>query len=229
MTDRLNVYAPWRHDAGLALRELESREKWEENKAREVALRAFYRRERQSWQWLRRLWSRTPWWARFALEVIVLFILSALFLVLWPAQADTIKQVAQEIKYSAALPMSGNVSQELAGNILQAQALATYGSPESLDLSIQAVLRAIGIYVFSGGPKQINEACCPAVWAQSTIAIDPNAGGVITPTALAFADPVATPEPGVLLFVIAGALWLLAISSKAHNTREYPASHAFRK
>jgi hypothetical protein len=127
------------------------------------------------------------------------------------AQADTIltKQVAQEIKQDSVLSMTAGVSLELASNLIAAQAASPW--LDSLDLSIAAVLRAITIYDFPGGPKSLTETCCPAVWAQSTIAIDPNAGAFLSPTALYFGEVVVTPEPGIGLMLLVGGFALLAV------------------
>jgi hypothetical protein len=97
---------------------------------------------------------------------------------------------------------------ELAGNLLTAQTLVDYASPTSLDLSIQSVIRAIALYDFPGGPKFVTESCCPAVWAQSTIAIDPNASVSLSASSLNFGEVVVTPEPGTGLMLLAGAFLL---------------------
>lgn len=217
-----NVYHPFRRDAGLALKALNFEERQREE------LVAFYHKQKSrpitvsGWIWI----ALKAAVIAFAVWLFVTAVFAAA-----PAKADTIplKDLAQEIKFESALPMTSSVSLQLATNLLAAQAASPWLN--SLDLSVAAVLRAIELYDFSGGPKQITFACCPAVWAQSTVAIDPNAGGVITPSALYFGDVViATPEPGIGIFLLTGGLWLIAmLTPKKRITGEYAANHPFRK
>src|SRR6266705_1360623 len=104
------------------------------------------------------------------------------------AQADTVKEVTQEIKIGSVLTLRNDVAEDFAENLLAAQA----ASPllNSLDLSIAAVFKAIGIEQ-SFGTRYCDDGNCAIVWQQSSIAIDPNAGIGITPSALYFGDPVS--------------------------------------
>jgi hypothetical protein len=190
-----------------------------------------------------RLWAneyragfRVPRWLRLGIIIVATFLLSWLFLSVWPARADTITQVATYIDANAVLPLQGDVPEDLAENILAAQAAASYASPLSLLDSENAVLKAIGLYVFAGGPKRITDTDAPIVWSQSTIAIDPNAGGGLSPAVLNFGevalDPVSTPEPATWALLVCGSLyWLIAFfTSPKRRAREYGSQHhAFRK
>jgi hypothetical protein len=75
------------------------------------------------------------------------------------ARADSLSlgQIAQELKQDAVIPLAPSVGNQLAKNLLAAQAAAPYTQfePDSLQLSIDAVLRAITLYVWDGGPTTI--------------------------------------------------------------------------
>jgi hypothetical protein len=88
----------------------------------------------------------------------------------------------------------------------QAAAPFTQFEPDSLQLSIDAVLRAIGLYVYPGGPTAITgESAEPIVWEQSRIAIDDRATVSITLGSLDFgSQPVVTPEPEVRILMLMG-------------------------
>src|ERR1700757_4478430 len=91
------------------------------------------------------------------------------------ADSLSLGQIAQELKQDAAIPLAPSVGNQLAKNLLAAQAAAPYTQfePDSLQLSIDAVLKAIGLYAFPGGPTMItDELAEPIVWQQSRIAID---------------------------------------------------------
>jgi hypothetical protein len=128
-------------------------------------------------------------------------------------------QVAKELSTESALPLAPSVPQDLAKNILFAQAHASYGSPESLDLSIESVLRAISLYVWSSGPVAVtSESAEPIVWAQSRTAINPDATVVISPASINFGEaPVQTPEPEVWILMLLGLagsmIWAKLLSS----------------
>lgn len=119
-------------------------------------------------------------------------------------RADSIPlaTVAADLRTDSPVPFRFGVATDLAANLLAAQSLAPYASAQSLDLSIASVVRAIGIdgTLFVGWA-----ATDPITWLQSSIAIDPAASLVITPSALWFGEqPVtATSEAsaGVLLLV----------------------------
>ena len=72
------------------------------------------------------------------------------------------------------------------------------------NFSIAAVLKAISIYDWLGGPTLITDAQAePIVWLQSNIAIDTNAGVSLDPTSIDFGStPVVTPEPSTLLLLL---------------------------
>ena len=102
------------------------------------------------------------------------------------ARGDSLSvgQIAQELKQDAAIPLAPSVGNQLAKNLLAAQAAAPYTQfePDSVQLSIEAVLRAIGLYASPGGPTMItDEASEPFVWIQSRIAIDDRLTATLTP------------------------------------------------
>ena len=136
------------------------------------------------------------------------------------ARADTISDVAGKLDTDTVIPLASGVDLELAGNLLQAQALASYASPLSLNLSVEAVLKAISLYTFPGGPALItSETDEPIVWAQSRIAIDPQATVSLNPPSLDFgSQPVTTPEPEAWVLLLIGVAafviwWIFAHSS----------------
>jgi len=124
-------------------------------------------------------------------------------------KADTIKEVTQEIKAGSVLPLTQNVAQIWAGNLLGAQGCA-YCGPESLDLSILAVLKAIGLEQSLADFNWCGLSNC--IWAnqQSLIAIDPNAGLGISPNSVNF-GLVDVPEPSFWILSL-GGLFALAVS-----------------
>jgi hypothetical protein len=153
--------------------------------------------------------------------------------------ADNVSDLASYLTANSALPLGPGVADELAGNILFAQATAPYAALESdsLSLSIASVLRAISIEVFPGGPSEIlDQADTPIPFIQSTIAIDDRVsvqlsfnGVVIEPgNGLDFGSVIVgssrssptlimnTPEPSTI-FQLASALCLIALW-KYHRT-----------
>src|SRR5882724_1656340 len=124
----------------------------------------------------------------------------SLFLFAAIARADSIPlgQICQQLK-TGVLPLGPGVAADLSKNLLDAQAAAYYTAfePESLELSIQCVLKAISLYVWEGGPIAItSETEEPIVWQQSRIAVDTRVGVELDPTFINFGDlPVSTPEP----------------------------------
>jgi len=124
------------------------------------------------------------------------------------ARADS---VAQEIRAGSVLTLKQGVAQFWADNLEAAQASVTYASAQSLELSIQSVIRAIGLEQSLAGLSYCNLTNCIIVNAQSTVAIDPNAGGGITPAALYFGEVTATPEPPMwLLSLFCLCVWCFA-------------------
>lgn len=134
------------------------------------------------------------------------------------ASADTIPlgQICKELNAGAVIPLAPGVANDLSRNLLDAQAAAYYTlfEPESLQLSINAVLRAISIYVWDGGPTLItSEKEEPIVWQQSRIAIDTRVSAVLDPTAIDFGEvAVVTPEPGTILLLLAGLGYMLTLT-----------------
>jgi len=127
--------------------------------------------------------------------------LAILFLILAPiCRADSITDVASTLRADVSIPFRYGVATDLATNLLDAQSLATYASTLSLDLSIDAVVRAIGI----DNTAWIGWASTdPITWLQSTIAIDPGATIGISPSALWFGEQaVATLEPGTWMLIL---------------------------
>jgi hypothetical protein len=129
-------------------------------------------------------------------------------------------QVAKELSTESILPLAGGVAQDLAKNLLFAQTQVSYGGPESLDLSILSVLKAISLYDYLGGPGIITGPDRePVVWAQARLATNPDATVSLTPSALNFGEvPVQTPEPEVWILMLLGLagsmIWANLLSSK---------------
>jgi hypothetical protein len=124
------------------------------------------------------------------------------------ADSLSLGQIAQQLKQDAVIPLAPSVGNQLAKNLLAAQAAAPYTQfePDSLQLSIDAVLRAIGLYAYPGGPTMItSELAEPIVWDQSWVAIDDRLTVSLTPGNLDFgSQPVATPEPAGWILVLTG-------------------------
>jgi hypothetical protein len=116
-------------------------------------------------------------------------------------RADSVQEVASVLRADSPVPFHFGVADDLAANLLDAQSLAPYASQQSLDDSILAVVRAIGI---DDTPFVGWSATDPITWLQSDIAIDPGASLGFSPTALNFGarDVVATPEPAVWLMLL---------------------------
>ena len=134
------------------------------------------------------------------------------------ARADSLMpsltNVASYLQANSALPITQQADLQLSRNLLTAQAVpsCTYCGSNSLLLSENAVLRAITLYVWTGGPTSISSATLePVVWTQSTIAINPDATVSLTPTSLDFGKElvVSTPEPSLLLLLALGSVCLL--------------------
>ena len=131
------------------------------------------------------------------------------------ARADSVQivstqTVTQEIKQGSSLVLKQGVAQEWAANLLDAQSLASYASATSLELSINAVLKAISLEGSIAGFTWCGTVNCIWVNQQSLIAIDPNAGVGITPNALVFSTSVSsTLEPNSLILLGLGLLVLI--------------------
>ena len=122
------------------------------------------------------------------------------------ADSLTETQVAQQLEQGV-IPLASGVGDVLANNLLAAQLANisyTANEPESLQLSIDAVLKAISIYVWPEGPTLITDAQSePVVWWQSETAIDTRASLSLSPTSIDFGDtPISTPEPSTLLLLV---------------------------
>ena len=140
------------------------------------------------------------------------------------SRGDTVNvsSVASILDANTVLPLAGGVDTQLASNLLRAQQ-QTWGKEwldGSLTLSIESVLRAIGLYVWEGGPTSItSEKDEPIVWLQSHIAIDPRLSVGFDTAAINFGEQpvVTTPEPatlGVLLLALVGLGVLLWITKR---------------
>jgi len=153
--------------------------------------------------------------------------LAALLLLASSSRADTVKVLTQEIKADSVLTLRNDVAEDFAENLLAAQAASPWLN--SLNLSLAAVLKAIRLEQ-SFGTRYCDDGNCAIVWQQSNIAIDPNAGVTITPSALYFgAEPVSTPEPMTDVLLVVGVLYFLALGTRRTASREYPGNHPFRK
>lgn len=137
------------------------------------------------------------------------------------ADSLSLGQIAQELKQDAVIPLAPSVGNQLAKNLLAAQAAASYTQfePDSLQLSIDAVLKAISLYCcWPGSPTEItDEASEPVVWAASRIAIDDRLTVSLTPGSLDFgSQPVATLEPQEWILILVG---LAACELSCRRTR----------
>ena len=124
------------------------------------------------------------------------------------ADSVTTSQVAAELDTNSALQLAVGVDIQLANNLIRAQN-QTWGKEwqlGSLDASIEAVLRAITLYVWPGGPAVVtNQREFPIVWDQSRVAIDTGLSVVFSADSIYFGEqPVATLEPGTLIVLLAG-------------------------
>jgi len=128
----------------------------------------------------------------------------------------SLQDVQQQIKSGSVLPLRQGVAHLYAENLIAAQdpSVCDYCvyEPDSLQLSINAVLRAIWIEQFYGGLTYCDRDNCPIAWSQSTIAINGFASATLTPSSIDFGEvPVATPEPEewILLLTAVAAFALL--------------------
>jgi hypothetical protein len=128
------------------------------------------------------------------------------------ARGDTLSlaQVTAEITTSSPLKLRGDVAEDFAENLLKAQAAAPYtqNEPDSLQLSIEAVIRAISLDKKLGKDHYCDDSNCSIAWGQSNIAIDDRAVVGISATTLAEA-PVRTPEPTTLTLLVLAGLGLI--------------------
>jgi hypothetical protein len=150
------------------------------------------------------------------------------------ARADslTANQIAQELKQDSVLSLRQNVAGVWAVNLLSAQAGASYASPESLDLSIAAVERAIGLELSIAGLSFCNLTNCIFANQQSLIAVNPGASLGVTPNDLFFAETVPSPEPGTWwLLALAGIALALGWSYNGRRPRgeNFASVHTARK
>ena len=145
------------------------------------------------------------------------------------SRGDTIKQadIALELDTESVLPLAGGVDVQLANNLIQAQN-AAWGKQwfeGSLELSIESVLKAIGLYVWDGGPTSITKDGEPIVWLQSHIAIDPRLTVGFDTAAINFGEqPVVTPEPATLVLVFVGIIGLWVMEWRKLKAQRYMAN-----
>lgn len=141
-----------------------------------------------------------------AVALLLLFVLAGV------SRADSLTeaQISAQLEQGV-IPLAAGVGDTLALNLLDAQALNiiyTANEPTSLQLSIDAVLKAISIYVWPGGPTLItSEADEPIVFEQSRMAVDTGASVLLTPSSIDFGPtPITTPEPSTLWMLLPLAL-----------------------
>jgi hypothetical protein len=120
-----------------------------------------------------------------------------------PALADSVQDVAAYLDVNSVLPLLNGEDSDLATNILNAQAATGLNS---LLLSEEAVVRAIGIEASIFGMTECDPSNCAVAWSQSTLAIDPNAGISFNPPSLNFPPTLVTPEPTTGLMLLAAAI-----------------------
>ena len=158
-----------------------------------------------------------------------------------PCHADTVTDnLAADLTLDSPIPLGPGVALELATNLVTAQADSSYAAsePDSLTLSFESVLRAIGIEeTYFGLTDIIDAAQAPIVFESSELAIDDRVsveftvnGVVIQPgTILNFGDvPVGAtsgtftaPEPNALWLTIIG-LCLLLLIRRAQTAHTWP-------
>jgi hypothetical protein len=78
------------------------------------------------------------------------------------ADSLSVGQIPKYLADNSAIPLAGGVGQELAGNLLDAQALAWGKRPAgwlagSLGASEAGVLEAISLYFVAGGPTLVTD------------------------------------------------------------------------
>ena len=125
------------------------------------------------------------------------------------SRADSLNQVAQQIRDNSALPLHQGVARVWAGNLLAAQdpTVCSYCASEadSLPLSIAAVLRAVMLEQTLNGLTYCDRSNCFLPNIQSTIAIDDRVSITLTPDHIDFgAVPVVAPEPEVWILMLIG-------------------------
>jgi hypothetical protein len=120
------------------------------------------------------------------------------------SRADSLSIVTQDLTQGSVLPLLDDVAEDMAENLLAAQLAAPYTQWESdsLQLSINSVLKAIGLEQ-SWGATYCDDLNCSIAWLQSTVAIDDGAQLSLSPTSINFGDvPISTPEPSTLLLLL---------------------------
>jgi hypothetical protein len=160
-------------------------------------------------EWASEIAKAVVWFVGLVLIIFSMAILAP------ESRGDTIKvsTIASELDQESVLPLAGGVDVQLANNLIQAQN-AAWGKQwfeGSLELSIESVLKAIGLYVWDGGPTEItkDQTAFQVVWIQSHIAIDPRLTVGFDTEAINFGEqPVSTPEPMTLVLVLMGLVWL---------------------
>lgn len=122
------------------------------------------------------------------------------------ADSVPVSQVAAFLEGNSSLPLAVGVGGELAQNLLSAQ-VEEWGAvwqTGSLQASEDAVLRAIQLYVWPGGPTMItSEQAEPVVWAQSRVAIDTRLSVTLDPPVVDVGS-ARVPEGGTLVSVLVG-------------------------
>ena len=172
------------------------------------------------------------------LTVGLVLLLFAMAVLAPQARADSlnVSQVAHYLDTWTALPLAPHVDRLLASNLLDAQELAwgTQWQEGSLLASENAVLKAITLYVWPGGPAAITVGGEPLVWVQSNISIDTTLSVGFGTDSLNFGEQpitaVVTPEPATLAMLLAGivGLWLGWYGTRrtlAHRMRARLASY----
>jgi hypothetical protein len=151
--------------------------------------------------------------AKAAVWLVGLVLLLIAMIVLAPdARADSVPvlKVAAYLDTGTVIPLAAGVDTSLAENLLDAQALAwgKHWEKGSLQASEDAVLKAISLYLWPGGPSSITFGSEDIVWEQSMIAIDVNLSVGTSTDSIEFGtrDVVGTPEPGALLCLGLGLL-----------------------
>ena len=171
--------------------------------------------------WAAELAKATVWFVGLVLLLFGMALLAP------ESRGDTLStgQVASYLDANSVLPLAAGVDTQLATNLLVAQQ-QTWGKQwqeGSLQASMDAVLRAITLYVWPGGPAEItSKRDNPIVWAQSKVAIDLGLSGGFDTAVVNFGEVqvVSTPEPRALVLMGLVLLVMIGFSIGLASRRE---------
>ena len=171
--------------------------------------------------WAEEIAKAAVWFVGLVLLILGMAILAP------ESRGDTLStgQVASYLDANTVLPLAAGVDTQLATNLLVAQQ-QTWGKQwqeGSLQASMDAVLRAIMLYVWPGGPTSItSKKDEPIVWDQSHVAIDLGLSGGFNTASINFGEQpvVNTPEPSTLVLMGLVLLVMIGFSIGLASRRE---------